>query len=104
VSALARLRRRGSGTGEVTLAFCSTSLIMSNSILACPQIGGGGFVDQLMNDRLGLGDLAPLSVDRDEDRLAQRIASTACSFFLAAVAGVAGLPLSETGVQRRPTL
>ena len=25
--------RRGSGIGEVTLAFCSTSLIMSNSIL-----------------------------------------------------------------------
>jgi hypothetical protein len=37
------------------------------------QIGGGGFVDQLMDDRLALGDLATFSVDRDEDLLAQRI-------------------------------
>jgi hypothetical protein len=38
-----------------------------------PQIGGGGIVDQLMDDRLALGDLATFSVDRDEDLLVQRI-------------------------------
>jgi hypothetical protein len=39
--------------------------------LGRPQIGGGGFVDQLMGDRLALGDLAAFSVDRNEDRLAR---------------------------------
>jgi hypothetical protein len=57
----------------VTPAFCSTSLIMSNSILVARKSGGGGLVDQLMVDRLALGDLATFSVDRDEARLAQRI-------------------------------
>jgi hypothetical protein len=58
------------------------------------QIGGGGFVDQLMDDRLALGDPATFSVDRDEDRLAQRIGQQRMQLLLlAAAAGVAGLPL-----------
>jgi hypothetical protein len=66
-----------------------------------PQIGGGGFVDQLMDDNLALGDLAPFSVDRDEGRLVQRIGQQRLQLLFAAAAGVAGLPLAETGVQRR---
>jgi hypothetical protein len=66
---------------EVTLAFCSTSLITSNSILGRAQIGGGGFVDQLMDDRLALGDFATLSVDRDETCSLSASARSACSFF-----------------------
>jgi hypothetical protein len=76
----------------VTLAFCSTSLILGRA-----QIGGGGFVDQLMDDRLALGDLATLSTDRDEDLLIQRIGQQRMQLLLAAAAGVAGLPLAETG-------
>jgi hypothetical protein len=57
-----------------------------------------------MDDRLALGDLATFSVDRDKDLLAQRIGQQRMQLLLAAAAGVAGLPLSETGVQRRPTL
>jgi hypothetical protein len=52
-----RIEPAGSGAGEVTLTFCSTSLIIEQH-LGRPQIGGGGFVDQLMDDRLALGDLA----------------------------------------------
>ena len=36
------------------------------------QIGCRGFVDELGDDRLALGDLAPLAVDRDVDRSARR--------------------------------
>jgi hypothetical protein len=74
---------------------------MSNSPLGRPQIGGGGFVDQLMDDRLALGDLAPFSVDRDEDLLIQRIGEQRMQLLFAAAAGVTGLPLAETSVQRR---
>ena len=35
------------------------------------QIGAGRFVDHLRDDRLALGDLAPLPVDRGVDRLVQ---------------------------------
>jgi hypothetical protein len=48
--------------------------------------------------------LAPFSVDRDEGGLVQRIGQQRMQLmqpFFAAAAGVAGLPLSETGVQRR---
>jgi hypothetical protein len=38
---------------------------------------------------------------RDEDRLTQRIGEQRMQLLFAAAAGVAGLPLSETGVQRR---
>jgi hypothetical protein len=65
------------------------------------------FVDQLMDNRLAFGDLATFSVDRDEDLLAQRIGRQRMQLLFAMAAGVAGLPLSETGVQRRaagPTL
>jgi hypothetical protein len=67
-----------------------------------------------MDDRLALGDLAPFSVDRDEDTPSlpspacggglgwgQRIGQQRMQLLSAAAAGVAGLPLSETGVQRR---
>jgi hypothetical protein len=54
-----------------------------------------------MDDRLALGNLATFSVDRDEDLLAQRIGQQRMQLLLAAAAGVAGLPLSETSVQRR---
>jgi hypothetical protein len=59
-----------------------------------PQVSGGGFVDQLLDDRLALGDLAPFSVDRDEDLLAQRIGQQRMQLLLAAAAGVTRLPLS----------
>src|SRR5271165_2536756 len=55
-----------------------------------------------MDDRLALGDLATFAVDRDKDRLVQRIGQQCRQVLLAAAAGVAGLPLAETGVQRRP--
>jgi hypothetical protein len=48
--------------------------------------------------------LAPFSVDRDEGRLVQRIGQQRMQrmqLLFAAAAWVAGLPLSETGVQRR---
>jgi hypothetical protein len=98
--------RRGSGAGEVTLAVLDV-LDHVEQHLGRPQIGDGGFVDQLMDDRLALGDLAAFSVDRDEDLLVQGIGQQRMQLLLAAAAGVAGLPLSETGVQRRaavPTL
>jgi hypothetical protein len=41
------------------------------------------------------------SVDRDEDRLAQRIGQQRMQLLFAAAAGVARLPPLETGVQRR---
>jgi hypothetical protein len=42
--------------------------------------------------------------DPDEDLHAQRIGHQRIQLLFAAAAGVAGLSLSETGVQRRPTL
>jgi len=66
------------------------------------QIGRSRFVDQLMDNRFALGDLAPLPVDRDENRLVQRIGEQCRQVLFAAAAGVAGLPLAEAGVQRRP--
>ena len=50
-----------------------------------------------MDDRLALGDLATLSVDRDEDLLVQRIGQQRMQLLLAAAAGVAGLPLFGNG-------
>jgi hypothetical protein len=61
------------------------------------QIRGCGFVDQLMDDLLALGNLATFSVDRDEGRLVQRIGqqrTQRMQLLFAAAAGVAGLPLS----------
>src|SRR6266481_2033128 len=55
-----------------------------------------------MDHRLALGDLAALAVDRDEDRLVQRIGQECGQLLFAASAGIAGLALRETGVQRRP--
>src|SRR5208282_2473050 len=55
-----------------------------------------------MDDRLALGDLAAFAVDRDKDRLVERIGQQCRQVLFAAAAGVAGLPLPETGVQRRP--
>jgi hypothetical protein len=57
-----------------------------------------------MDDSLALGDLATFSVDRDKGRLVQRIGQRGMELLLAAAAGVAGPPLAETGVLRRPTL
>jgi hypothetical protein len=37
-------------------------------------------------------------------RLIQRLGQQRMQLLLAAAAGVAGLPLAETGVQRRPTV
>ena len=72
--------------------------------LGRPQIGGGGFIDQLMDDRFALGDLAAFSVDRDEDAPSlpspacggglgwgQRIGEQRMQLLSAAAAGVAGL-------------
>jgi hypothetical protein len=50
--------------------------------------------------RLALGDLATFSIDRDEDLLIQRIGQQRMQLLLAAAAGVAALPLAETGVQQ----
>ena len=55
-----------------------------------------------MDDRLALGDLAALAVDRDEDRLVQRIGEQCRQLLFAAPAGIAGLALLKTGVPRRP--
>jgi hypothetical protein len=75
---------------------------MSNSILVARRSAEVDFVDQLMDHGLALGDLAPFSVDRDEDRLVERIGQERRQVLLAAAAGVAGLPLAEAGVQRWP--
>ena len=56
----------------------------------------------IRDDRLALGDLAAPSVDRHDDRLVQRIGQQRRQALGAAAAGVAGLPLLEAGVQRRP--
>jgi hypothetical protein len=82
-------------TGEVIRAFCSTSVIMSNSILVARRSAVADFVDQLMDDRLALGDLAAFSVDHDEDRLVQRIGKRRMQLLFTAAAGVAGLPFRK---------
>ena len=46
------------------------------------------FVDQLMDDRLALGDLATFSVDRDEDRLTQRIGEQRTQLLLLRLPGL----------------
>ena len=66
------------------------------------QIGRCGFVDQLKDHRLALGGFATFAVDRDEDRLVERIGQEGRQLLFAAAAGIAGLALAETGVQRRP--
>jgi hypothetical protein len=65
------------------------------------QIGAGGFVDQLSDDRLALGDLAALSVNRDENGLVQRSDKQRRQVFLGPTARVAGLALLKAGVQWR---
>jgi hypothetical protein len=62
--------------------------------------GSGGGAGS--NDRLVLGDRAVPPVDRHDDRLVQRIGQQRRQGLGAAAAGVAGLPLLEAGVQRRP--
>src|ERR1700730_3830496 len=54
-----------------------------------------------MDDRLALGDLATFAVDRDQDRLVQRIGEERGQLLFAAAAGIAGLALLETGAQWR---
>jgi len=71
------------------------------------QIRAGGFVDQLGDHRLALGDLAAFPVDRDEDRLIQRVGQERRQVLGASAAGVAGLALLETvcsGGRPGPTL
>jgi hypothetical protein len=65
------------------------------------QIGAGGFVDQLRDDRLSLGDPSPPSVRRDVSRLGDQKRR---QVFLGSTARVAGLALLEAGVRRRLAL
>jgi hypothetical protein len=60
-----------------------------------------------MDDRLALGDLAMFSVDRDEDRLVQRIGQQRMQLLLAAAAGLPDCPFRKrvcNGGRPRPTL
>ena len=54
-----------------------------------------------MDDRFAFGDLATLSVNRDEHRLVERSDEKRRQVFLGSPARVAGLALLEAGVQRR---
>ena len=65
------------------------------------QIGAGGFVDQLSDHRLALGDLSALSVNRDEYGLVERRDQERRKVFLGPTARVAGLAFLEAGVHRR---
>jgi hypothetical protein len=62
-------RRRG--LAEACLAFGVLHHVEQH--LGCAPIGARGFVDQLMDDGLALGDPATFPIDRDVHRLAQRI-------------------------------
>ena len=84
-------RRRG---GSVLLGL----LQHVDQHLGRAQIGAGRFVDQLRDDRLALGDLAPLSVNRGVGRLVQRGDQQRRQVLAARVAGLAPL---EAGVARR---
>jgi hypothetical protein len=52
-------------------------------------------------DRLALGDLAALAVDRRHDRLVERLDQQRRQGFRVRSARVAGLPFLESGVHRR---
>ena len=73
-------------------ALCSTSFIMS----ALADLSTICVTIVLRRDP------AALSVDRHDDRLVQRVGQRCQQALGAAAAGVAGLPLLEAGVQRRP--
>jgi len=74
---------------------------MSISILVARRSAPAALVDHLSDDHLALGDLASLSVDRDEHRLVERRKQKRRQGFLGPTAGIAGLALLEAGVQRR---
>jgi len=54
-----------------------------------------------MYDRLALGDLATFAVDRDKDRLVERVGQQSRQRLFAPAAGVAGLSFLETRAQWR---
>jgi hypothetical protein len=64
-------------------------------------IGLGRFVDHLDDDRLALGDLAPLAVDRDVDRLVECGDQQRREILAARPARVPGLALLERPAARR---
>src|SRR5208282_2889526 len=67
------------------------------------RVGGGGFVDELLDHRLALGDLASPAVLGDRHRLVQRVVQQGRQVLRTRrpPARVAGLALLEAGVARR---
>src|SRR6516164_6824819 len=98
-SSSAAVNGAGSG-GCVTPAFFSASFKVSISILARAQIGTGRFVDQLLGDRLALGNFPALAVDGHGHLLVERLDQQCRQVLRARSARVAGLAFLESAVHR----
>jgi hypothetical protein len=81
--------RQFGGLARRCTTFCSTSFIMSNSILLARKSSLADLLTILRDDRLTLGDLAPLAVDRNVNGLLQRRDQQRRQVLAARVAGLA---------------
>ena len=95
-----RCKRGGFGRLRHTGLFLSV-LQRVDQHLGRAQIGTGRFVDQLLGDRLALGDLPPLAVDGHGHLFVERLDQQCRQVLRARSARVTGLAFLESGMHRR---